>query len=256
MNELPGYVWAAVLVGAVGLPAATIVALTVGARAVRLSGRSTAIIAVVAAAVWAGWLAGSVALTDAGVYRQTPDASVPWIAVTLPVVLAALLSATRIPAVARILTDPGTPARLVWPQTFRVVGGVFLIVLALDGLPAVFAVPAGLGDIAVGVSAPFVAWRLSRGGSRSRAVWFNVLGIVDLVVAVSIGFLAGLGPTNLLDVTPSTEAVTMLPLVLIPTTAVPLAVVLHLVTLRRLRAAGRRATTRQRPQGLPMTASR
>jgi hypothetical protein len=113
------------------------------------------------------------------------------------------------------------------------VGGVFLIAWGLGELPAVFAVPAGLGDIAVGVSAPIVAWRLSR-GRRAGAVWFNVLGIVDLAVAVSIGFLAGLGPTALLHVTPSTEAVTTLPLALIPTTAVPLAIGLHLVSLRGL----------------------
>jgi hypothetical protein len=140
--------------------------------------------------------------------------------------------------VSRILADPGTPARLAWPHTLRVLGGVFLIVLALDKLPAVFAIPAGLGDIAVGVAAPFVAWRLAsgtdRGGAVRSAVWFNILGIVDLAVAVSIGFLAGLGPTRLLQVTPSTEALTLLPLALIPTTAVPLAVALHLVSLRRL----------------------
>lgn len=107
---------------------------------------------------------------------------------------------------------------------------------ALGELPAVFAVPAGLGDITVGVAAPFVAWRLSCRGDRRGAVWFNVLGIVDLLVAVGIGFLAAPGPANLLSVTPSTAAIAMLPLVLIPTTAVPLAVALHVVSLRRLRA--------------------
>jgi hypothetical protein len=237
VDDLPGYVWAAVLIGVVGLPTAAIVALGRGANAVRLGRRTTATIAAVAAAVWAGWLAGSLALADAGVYRQTGDAANPSIAVALLAVLAAVLLATRIPPVARILADAGTPARLALPQTFRVVGGVFLIVLGLGELPAVFAVPAGVGDIAVGVAAPFVAWRLSRGADRTGAIWFNVLGIVDLVVAVGIGFLAGSGPTNLLHVTPSTEAVTTLPLALIPTTAVPLALALHVISLRRLRTA-------------------
>ncbi len=39
--------------------------------------------------------------------------------------------------------------------------------------------------------------------------------------------------------TPSTDVVALLPLALIPTTAVPLAVALHLVSLRQLRAAAR-----------------
>ncbi len=244
MIDLPGYVWALVLIGVVGLPAATVVALGRGARAVRLGGRPTATIAVLATAVWAGWVAGSAALADAGVYRPDGDAPDPWIAVTLAAVLTAVLLTTRIPTVARILTDPATPARLALPQTFRIVGGVFLIVLGLGELPAVFAVPAGVGDIAVGVAAPFVAWRLARDGNRTGAVWFNVLGIVDLVVAVGIGFLAAPGPITLLHLTPTTEAVTLLPLVLIPTTAVPLAVALHLVSLRRLRATSRVAARR------------
>ena len=109
---------------------------------------------------------------------------------------------------------------------------MFLVVMALGKLPAVFAVPAGLGDIAVGVAAVFVA-RRSAGRPRKGLVWFNILGIVDLAVAVGIGFLAGLGPSPVLDVTPATDILVALPLVLIPTTAVPLAVALHVVSLRR-----------------------
>jgi hypothetical protein len=237
MKDLPSYVWAGVFLGVVGLPAATVIALVRGARAVRVGGRAVATVGVLAGAAWVAWLAGSIALADAGAYRPSADAANRWLPVTLVGVLAAALLATRIPVVARILADPGTAARLALPQTFRVAGGVFLIVLGLGELPAIFAVPAGVGDIAVGVTAPFVAWRLSHGAGRTGAAWFNVLGLVDLAVALGIGFLAGTGPTNLLHVVPSTEALTMLPLALIPTTAVPLAVALHLVSLRRLRTA-------------------
>jgi hypothetical protein len=61
-------------------------------------------------------------------------------------------------------------------------------------------------------------------------VRFNVLGILDLVVAGIMGFLL----LGLIEVTPSTEALTLLPLALIPTAAVPLTVALHIVSLRRL----------------------
>jgi hypothetical protein len=239
VTELPGYVWAIVWIGVVGLPAATLVALIRGARAARLAGGAAAAVVVVAGAVWAGWLAGSFALAQAGVYQADGTAANPWVPIALLTALAAALLATRIPVVARIVADPGTPARLALPHTFRIAGGAFLIVAALGELPAVFAVPAGIGDIAVGVAAPFVAWRLTHRGDRTGAVWFNWLGIVDLTVAVSIGFLAAPGPANLLSVTPSTAAIATLPLVLIPTTAVPLAVALHVVSLRRLRATSR-----------------
>ena len=146
-----------------------------------------------------------------------------------------------IPGVRAAIGAPGGLARLTWPQTLRVVGAAFIVAMALGTLPAVFALPAGLGDIAVGIAAPFVAARLRR-GDRTGARWFNLLGLIDLVVAVSFGFLAGLGPSQVFDVTPSTAEVA-LPLVLIPTTAVPLAMALHVVSLVRLRRAT--ATTPQ-----------
>jgi hypothetical protein len=219
------------------LPTATLVMIGRGAGPAGARTRTVVGALAVAGAVWAGWLAGAAVLGGAGVYRGGGGTPNPWIPITLGTVVAVLLFTARTRAVRRMLADAGAPARLAVPQTFRVVGGVFLIVAALGELPAVFAVPAGIGDIAIGVAAPVVAWRLSRGGGRRGAVWFNVLGILDLAVAVGIGFLAAPGPANVLTTTPSTDAVTMLPLVLIPTTAVPLALVLHLVSLGRLRRA-------------------
>ena len=107
--------------------------------------------------------------------------------------------------------------------------------MAQGHLPAVFALPAGLGDIAIGVAAPFVARRLARGTGRAGAVRFNVLGILDLVVAVSIAFLL----FEFVEVTPSTAPLRLLPLALIPTVAVPLAFALHIESLRQLRTATR-----------------
>ena len=112
---------------------------------------------------------------------------------------------------------------------------LFLIVMAQGHLPAAFALPAGLGDIAIGVSAPLVARRLARNTGHTGAVRFNVLGILDLVVAVSIAFLL----LGVVEVTPSTAPLRLLPLALIPTSAVPLAVVLHIVSLRQLSTAAR-----------------
>jgi hypothetical protein len=175
-------------------------------------------------------------LAGAGAFRQRSDVLNPWIGVTLLIVVAVLLLLSRVPVVSRVLADPGAPARLAVPQVTRVVGGTFVVLLAVGQLPAAFALPAGLGDVAVGAAALFVAAGLRRGRREGRAVWFNVLGIVDLVVAVTMGTLSGLGPSRL-DVTPSTQIVGELPLSLIPTTAVPLAIALHIVSLVRLRSS-------------------
>jgi hypothetical protein len=235
--DLPSYVWALVLIGVIGIPATTCLMLYRSALAAGLGRRTATIVTAAAAAVLGGWLLASGLLARAGVYHQPSGQAAPWFGAAFTATLLVLLAATRIPPMPRVLAAAGTAARLTLPHTLRVVGVTFLLVMALGHLPAVFALPAGLGDIAAGLAAPSVARRLARGGGRTRAVWFNLFGILDLVVALTIGFLAGLGPWRPLEVTPSTEALSLLPLVLVPTTAVPLAIALHLVALRRLRAA-------------------
>jgi hypothetical protein len=235
--ELPIYVWALVLTGAIGIPAATSAVLYRGAMAAGLGRRAATAITATAAALLGGWVVVSGLLAHAGVYSQDPGEVVPWLLVAFAVFLVALLLATRIPLVSRILADPGTPARLALPHTLRVVGVLFLIAMAQGHLPAAFALPASLGDIAIGLAAPLVALQLARGTGRIAAVRFNVLGILDLAVAVSIAFL--LGPFGPFEVMPSTAPLRLLPLALIPTVAVPLAIALHIVSLRRLSAAAK-----------------
>lgn len=239
MYDLPSYIWALVLIGVIGIPATTCVVLYRGAIAAGFGRRTATAVTAVAAAVLGGWLVASGLLARADVYHQASGQAAPWFGVAVAGTLLGLLAGTRIPVVARILAAPGTAARLALPHTLRVVGVTFLIVMALGYLPAVFALPAGLGDIATGLAAPLVAVRLARGSGHARAVWFNLFGILDLVVALSIGFLAGLGPWRPFVVTPSTEPLSMLPLALVPTVAVPLSVALHIVSLRRLRTPAR-----------------
>jgi hypothetical protein len=235
--DLPSYVWALVLIGVIGIPATTCLMLYRGALAAGLSRRTATIVTGTAAAVLGGWVLASGLLARAGVYHQASGQAAPWFGAAFAAVLLGLLAATRIPPMPRVLAAPGTAARLTLPHTLRVVGVTFLLVMAQGHLPAVFALPAGLGDIAAGLAAPSVARRLAQGGGRTRAVWFQLFGILDLVVALTIGFLAGLGPWRPLEVTPSTEPLSLLPLALVPTTAVPLAIALHLVSLARLRTA-------------------
>lgn len=230
VSDLPWYVWALVLTGAIGMPSLVCVGLWRGAVDVGLGSGTGRRVAVTAGIVWAAWLAATMGLAAAGVYRQDPTAPPLWFGVAIVGTFVGVLLATRVPVVARILAGPRTPALLAWPHSVRVVGVLFLLVLALGKLPTVFAVLAGVGDILVGVSAPFVARRLSRG----RAVWFNLSGILDMVVALTLGFLGALGPFRL-PITPSTAEVALLPLALITTTVVPLALALHVTSLLRLR---------------------
>jgi hypothetical protein len=66
---------------------------------------------------------------------------------------------------------------------------------------------------------------------------FNAFGLLDLVVAVALGSLVGLGPYVAVHVSPTTEPLALLPLSLIPAGVVPLLMALHIVSFRRLLAA-------------------
>ncbi len=160
---------------------------------------------------------------------------VPLFAVVPATVVAVALRFS--PALRRAVAAVPLPA-LVGVQLYRVVGAVFLILLAQGRLPAHFALPAGWGDVAIGLAAPVVALALSRGvrAARSLGIAWNVLGLLDLVVAVGMGtgFLALLLAPALGRVPPA-AAMGVFPMILVPTFAVPVSVVLHLLALARLR---------------------
>ncbi|MGH7629448.1 MAG: hypothetical protein ACREOF_08650 [Gemmatimonadales bacterium] len=126
---------------------------------------------------------------------------------------------------------------LVGVQLYRVIGAVFLILLAQGELPAHFALPAGWGDVAIGLAAPVIALALARGvhGARGWGIGWNVLGLLDLVVAVGMatGFLAPILTPELGRVPPA-AAMGVFPLILVPTFAVPVSVLLHLLALAAL----------------------
>jgi hypothetical protein len=89
----------------------------------------------------------------------------------------------------------------------------------------------GLGDIAAGIAAPPVAYRLARGTGRRAARWHNAFGMTDLVVALTLGALTGF---QLLNITPSAAPIFELPLALIVTAGVPLLLALHITSMSTL----------------------
>ncbi|MFZ0568779.1 MAG: hypothetical protein WAM22_12315 [Nitrososphaeraceae archaeon] len=122
-----------------------------------------------------------------------------------------------------------TTSLLVAVHTWRILGIFFLWGVSLGILHPAFGIPAGVGDILIGVTAIPFAYFLWKGFSWSKyalVVW-SVLGIADLVNAVSLGLITAseFGVSTM----------TFLPWVLVPTVGVPLALALHGITLYRLR---------------------
>ena len=122
-----------------------------------------------------------------------------------------------------------TTSLLIAVNTWRIVGIAFLLGMTQGLFDPAFAIPAGVGDILIGVTAIPFAIFLWKGYSWSKyavVVW-SVLGIADLVFAVSLGLITN--PDF------STSTIVTFPWILIPTVAVPTALVLHVLTLYRLR---------------------
>jgi hypothetical protein len=118
---------------------------------------------------------------------------------------------------------------LIAVQTYRIGGIAFLWGMTQGILDPAFAIPAGVGDILIGVTAiPFAIflWKGYSWSKYSLVVW-SVLGIADLVNAVTLGRITS--P----DFSSSTMAT--FPWILVPTVGVPLGLALHGITLYRLR---------------------
>lgn len=179
------------------------------------------------AGVLALWFALAITLADAAHFplgADTPRVLITLLALVAPIIagIAALFSSRTL----RVI-NAATPSHwLIWPQIYRVFGGMFLYPFLYYGvLPGGFAWPAGAGDMLVGLFAPLVALAVARGTPRARtwAILWNVLGLVDLILAPASALATG-------------AAVAIIyPLALVPLfVGPPLAVLLHVFSLRNL----------------------
>jgi len=120
---------------------------------------------------------------------------------------------------------------LTFVQSWRIVGFVFLVLYADGILPGLFAIPAGWGDVFIGITAPFVALKLADPSRRVSFLLWQALGILDLVVALGTGASAFfIDPHGV-----GTSANTVLPLNLIPAFGVPLLLILHFISIAQAR---------------------
>jgi hypothetical protein len=123
------------------------------------------------------------------------------------------------------------PRVLTLLQTWRIGGFTFVVLYSYGILPGVFALPAGLGDMAIGATAPLVAIYIADVAHRRRFIVWQILGVFDLLLAVTLGVLASASPIGVLARGLTTDAMSELPLSLIPTFAVPLLLILHIICI-------------------------
>ncbi|HEX7786549.1 MAG TPA: hypothetical protein VF653_10045 [Methylomirabilota bacterium] len=130
-----------------------------------------------------------------------------------------------------------------WPvaaQSFRIAVEIVLWRLAAAGVaPEIMTFTGRNVDILVGLTAPVVAYVcFVRGGWPARvAAWWNVAGILILLNVVVHAQLSAPTPFRVFETEPPTTFIGHVPYIWLPAFLVPLAWLLHGVSLRQLRLA-------------------
>lgn len=230
--------------------------LVVGARRAAIDGASRRRFIARSGAVLLGWLGAAVALGALGVFEASSDSVFPTLLLALVIPIMLGMTALRRSSVLDAVLNAVPLPWLAGIQLYRVIGIVFLALYVGDLLPGEFALPAGAGDVVVGLAAPVVAWMFVKRaqGSGLTLLGWNILGVVDLVIAVATGFLTSPSPIQTLSLDAPNGLITAWPLVLVPAFAVPVSILLHVAVFRKLKSemsilAGREFTRTPKDEG-------
>ncbi|TGS11507.1 MFS transporter [Mesorhizobium sp. M2E.F.Ca.ET.209.01.1.1] len=186
------------------------------------------------------WLVTAWSAAINGVF-DTDASSLPALpaAIFLPLIIGAppLLLSKRIDQV----LDAMPAGWLVALQLYRIFGGWALAAWLHGALPGAFAVPAGIGDVLTGLLALPAALAVATGtvGGRRAATLWNILGLTDLAVAVTMGVITSPGPAQLIVPDVQSIGAGAYPGVLTPAFVVPSSILLHMLSLRQLRRRNR-----------------
>ena len=177
-------------------------------------------------------IAWSAAIND--VFRTGMRLPALPLAIFLPVIAGApvLVLSKRI---GQIL-DAMPASWLVALQVYRVLGSWALVAGLRGTLPDLFGLPAGLGDTLAGLIAVPAAIAVATGTAQGRRVGiaWNVLGLLDFAVAITLGAITSPGALQLIVPDVPSIGAGAYPGVLTPAFVVPSSILLHVLSLRQL----------------------
>ncbi len=235
---LPAWISALVLVFAIGLPTTMWQGFQqAGANAKVDGARATSMRLGVFLFVW---VTAAVWLSLRGFFEADPVARFPHLTYSLlPLLIGVILwPASR--SFRETLRAIG-PDWLIRIQHYRTLGFIYLVCWYIGLMPAAIAIPAGVGDLIVGLSALWVAKQVRghrAGAGRIATIW-NIFGLLDVLTAVIMGVLTSPNPLQMLAKDAPDLVITTFPMVLLTAIVVPLSVLCHIYSLR---VGTRRAT--------------
>lgn len=167
------------------------------------------------------WFVLAAVVGAAGLLGALP---VPPPALAVGLALIVLLIIGLAPAAREAVRGLGLRALVAFHLTRILIGAYFLLLYSQGSLPAAFAVPAGIGDILVGLGAVLVLWRalpVRTPTQRFGLILWNVIGLVDILGVLANAARLLLGDTTL------GAGFLHLPLALLPTFVVPCVLITH-----------------------------
>ncbi len=181
------------------------------------------------------WFAVAWSAAINGVFRTgaSPLPLLP-LAIFLPVIIGVplLLLSKRVGQV----LDAMPASWLVALQLYRVFGSWALAAWLRGALPSVFALPAGMGDLLTGLFAVPAAIAVAAGTAQGRraAIAWNILGLADFAIAITLGMITSPGRFQLIVPNVLSVGAGAYPDVLTPAFVVPSSILLHALSLRQL----------------------
>jgi hypothetical protein len=181
------------------------------------------------------WFAIAWSAAINGAFRTGTSLPALPVAIWLPVVIGVpvLLLSKRVGQV----LDAMPATWLVALQLYRVFGSWALVAALRGELTGLLGWPAGIGDVLTGLFALPAAIAVANGAAEGRraAIIWNIFGLADFAVAITMGAITSPGPLQLIvpDV-PSIGATGAYPGALTPAFVVPCGVLLHALSLRQL----------------------
>ena len=185
-----------------------------------------------------GWLALIATLATGGFFADF-QALPPHMLLALGPPILGILALTFSPGVAPLLAV----LPRAWPvgaQAFRILVEIVLWRLAAAGVaPDIMTFHGRNVDILVGLSAPLVAYYcfVRRAWPERVALWWNWAGILILLNVVVQAQLSAPTPFRVFVTQPPTTFIAHVPYIWLPAFLVPLAWLLHAVSLRQLRSS-------------------
>ncbi len=133
---------------------------------------------------------------------------------------------------------------LIGIHAIRLLGFLFLALMDMKLLPAAFALPAGYGDMTVGLLALGMVYLLAQRKpyARTLAIGWNLLGLLDFVGALTTGILY-IGPFAAQLAASSISPLYLNYVLIVPSFGVPLYTLLHIYSLFQLVSAQLGKTT-------------